>query len=485
MSEKPLPRLSEEIGRDGLIELAKSDPEAFVDLFIKLEERVSELERIINQNSGNSSKPPSQDGPDKKPKKRNRSKRKSGGQKGHPGNHLKKVEEPDNVVDLKLDTAPSGAKLTDNDIVGWETRQVFDLPEPKLIVTEYRVAIYRDPKTGEVCQESFPDGVNAPAVYGTGALAFMVYLHVQQHLPLDRTGAIFSDLFGQPVSHGTILRAREEAATELIDFEEALVAMLSAQAMLCSDETGLRVNQTLYWCHVMCTERLTYYAIHDRRGSAAFEDIGVLTGFEGRLIHDCLSSYDAYCPSALHGLCNAHVIRELTAVSEQGDHQGWATKLVDYLYEANKVVKDRGGSLSEDEMIPWKRRFTRLLNAGVKANPETNLSKPKKGRQKRTKAQNLIKRLKERQADYLRFMTDDEVPFTNNQAERDLRMMKLQMKISGCFRTVIGAEDFARIRSYISTMRKNGYKVFNGIKLAILWGNPSHQTTSFTQPPPE
>ncbi len=471
MSEKPLPRLSEEIGRDGLIELAKSDPEAFVDLFIKLEERVSELERIINQNSGNSSKPPSQDGPDKKPKKRNRSKRKSGGQKGHPGNHLKKVEEPDNVVDLKLDTAPSGAKLTDNDIVGWETRQVFDLPEPKLIVTEYRVAIYRDPKTGEVCQESFPDGVNAPAVYGTGALAFMVYLHVQQHLPLDRTGAIFSDLFGQPVSHGTILRAREEAATELIDFEEALVAMLSAQAMLCSDETGLRVNQTLYWCHVMCTERLTYYAIHDRRGSAAFEDIGVLTGFEGRLIHDCLSSYDAYCPSALHGLCNAHVIRELTAVSEQGDHQGWATKLVDYLYEANKVVKDRGGSLSEDEMIPWKRRFTRLLNAGVKANPETNLSKPKKGRQKRTKAQNLIKRLKERQADYLRFMTDDEVPFTNNQAERDLRMMKLQMKISGCFRTVIGAEDFARIRSYISTMRKNGYKVFNGIKLAIL-GQP-------------
>jgi transposase len=122
-------------------------------------------------------------------------------------------------------------------------------------------------------------------------------------------------------------------------------------------------------------------------------------------------------------------------------------------------------------MIPWKRRFTRLLNVGSKANPEQVLSKPKKGRQKRTKAQNLIKRLKERQADYLRFMTDDQVPFTNNQAERDLRMMKLQMKISGCFRTVVGAEDFARIRSYISTMRKNGYKVFNGIKLAIL-GQP-------------
>ncbi len=471
MPTKPLPKLSEEVGRDGLIELAKSDPEAFVDLFIKLEERVSELERMVNQNSGNSSKPPSQDGPGKKPMKRNQSKRKPGGQKGHPGKHLKKVEEPDHVVDLKLGIAPSGAKLTDMDIVGWETRQVFDLPEPRLIVTEYRVAIYRDPKTGKICQECFPDGVDAPAVYGAGALALMVYLHVQQHLPLDRTGAIFSDFFGQPVSNGTILRAREEAAIELIDFEEALVAMLAAQAMLCSDETGLRVKQTLYWCHVMCTERLTYFAIHDRRGSAAFEDIGVLTGFGGRLIHDCLSSYDAYCPDALHGLCNAHVIRELTAVGEQGDRQGWAMKLVDYLYEANKVVNDCGRSLSEEEMIPWRRRFTRLLNAGTKANPEEILSKPQKGRQKRTKAQNLIKRLKEREADYLRFMTDDKMPFTNNQAERDLRMMKLQMKISGCFRTVVGAEDFARIRSYISTMRKNGYKVFNGIKLAIL-GQP-------------
>lgn len=433
MPRKPLPRLSEEVGRDGLIELAKSDPEAFADLFIKLEERVSELERMVNQNSGNSSKPPSQDGPGKKPKKRNQSKRKPGEQKGHPGNHLKKVEEPDNVVDLKLGTAPGGAKLTDKDIVGWETRQAFDLPEPKRIVAKYRVAIYRDPKTGEVCQESFPDGVDAPAVYGAGALAFMMYLHVQLHLPLDRTEAIFSDLFSHPISNGTILRAREEAAIELIDFEEALVAMLAAQAMLCSDETGLRVKQTLYWCHVMCSKRLNYFAIHDRRGSAAFEDIGVLTGFGGRLIHDCLSSYDAYCPKALHGLCNAHVIRELTAVGEQGDRQGRAMKPVNYLYEANQVVNDRGRSMSEEEMIPWRRRFTHLLNAYTKANPEEILSKPRKGRQKRTKAQNLIKRLKEREADYLRFMTDDQVPFTNNQAERDLRMMK----ISGCFRTTI------------------------------------------------
>jgi transposase len=292
----------------------------------------------------------------------------------------------------------------------------------------------------------------------------MVYLHEQQHLPLDRTGAVFSDLFGQPVSDGTILRARAEAAME---FMEAIVMMVAAQAMLCSDETGFRVKQTLYWCHVMCTERLTYYAVHDRRGSAAFEDIGVLTGFKQRLIHDCLSSYDGYCPDAFHGLCNAHVIRELTAVAEQGDHHGWASKLADYLYDVNDIVKKRGRCLTEKEMLPWKRRFARILNAVARANPEEEVPEVKRGRRKRTKAQNLINRLRDRRDDYLRFMTDDHVPFTNNLEERDLRMMKLQMKISGCFRTQIGAEDFARIRSYISMMRKNGRNIFEGIKLAI------------------
>jgi transposase len=464
-------RLSETIGRDGLIELAKRDPESFVDLFLKLEERVCELERKLAENSSNSSKPPSQDGPGKQPKAKSRSKRKTGGQKGHPGRHLEQVETPDHVVELKLNKAPSGAKLSDHDILHWETRQVFDLPEPKLVVTEYRAAVYRDPVTGKACKDEFPKGVDASAVYGPGALTLMVYLHTQQHLPLQRTGDIFSDLFGHPVSDGTILKARQQAAIHLIDFEEALLTTLSEQPTLCCDETGLRVKETLYWCHVACTEKFTYYAIHDRRGSAAFQDIGVLQGYRGNLIHDCLSSYDAFCPEVDHGLCNAHVIRELTAVGEQGSHQTWAGRLVDYLYEANQEVKARDRSLTEEEMVSWNRRFDRLVNQGAKANPEEEIKEVKRGRRKRSKAQNLIKRLKERKEDYLRFMIREEVPFTNNLAERDLRMMKLQMKISGCFRTLMGAEDFGRIRSYISTMRKNGRNLFNGMMLAIL-GNP-------------
>ena len=451
----------------------------FVDLFLKLEERVCELERRLDENSNNSSKPPSQDGPGKLTKTRSRSKRKPGGQVGHLGQSLQQVEDPDHIVELKLRSAPSGAKLSDKDIIDWEVRQVFDLPEPKLIVTEYQVAVYRDPGTGKICKDSFPQGVDAPAVYGAGALALMVYLHVQQHLPLERTGAIFTDLFGQPVSDGTILRARGEVAQELVSFEEALVTILRAQTMLCSDETGLRVKGKLHWCHVMCTEDLTYYAIHDRRGSAAFEDIGVLSDFQGRLIHDCLSSYDAYCPKAKHGLCNAHVIRELTAVGEQSDDQKWALRLIDYLCEANNKVKELGRCLTEEEMLPWRRRIKRIVKAGETANPEEEIETPQKGRRKRTKAQNLIKRIKERQEDYLRFMVDGEAPFTNNQAERDLRMMKIQMKISGCFRTLMGAEDFARIRSYLSTMRKNGHNLFNGIKLAIL-GDP-HMPSALLQ----
>jgi transposase len=468
---KPSPRLSESIGREGLIELAKRDPEAFVDLFLKLEARVCDLERRLAENSSNSSKPPSQDGAGKPPKSRSKSKRKSGGQKGHAGRHLEQVEDPDHIAELKLSKAPSGATLSDTDILRWETRQVFDLPEPKLVVTEYRTAVYRDPITGKICKKGFPEGVNASAVYGPGALTFMVYLHTQQHLPLQRIGDIFSDLFGHPVSDGTILKARQQAAIHLMDFEEELLSTLSKQVSLCCDETGLRVKEKLYWCHVACTEKFTYYAIHDRRGSVAFQDIGVLRGYGGNLIHDCLSSYDAFCPGADHGLCNAHVIRELTAVGEQGSHQSWSGKLVSYLYEANQEVKARGRSLTEAELISWNRRFDRLVNQGAKANPEEEVKAVKRGRQKRSKAQNLIKRLKERRGDYLRFMISEDVPFTNNLAERDLRMMKLQMKISGCFRTLMGAEDFGRIRSYISTMRKNEHNLFNAMMLAIQ-GNP-------------
>lgn len=460
--------LDGKMDRDRLIELAKRDPETVVDLVIDLDRRIRELERRLNENSQNSSKPPSQDGPGSKPpKQRTKSERKKGGQSGHAGKYLQQVDNPDKEIELKLETAPSGAKLTDRDIVDWETRQVFDLPEPKLIVTEYRVAIYRDPITGDICKENFPKGVSAPAVYGTGALALMAYLHVQQHLPIDRVGQVFQDLFGQPVSDGTILRARGEIAIELLEFEQALIAMLLLQVVLCCDETGLRIKKDLYWCHVMSTEQLTYYVIHDRRGSAAFEDIGVLTGYKERLIHDCMSSYDKYCPDAKHGLCNPHVIRELKSVGEQADHQAWALKLVDYLHEANETIKARDRSMTEEEIRPWRCRFNRLVNMGARANPETEPVEKKRGRRKRTKAQNLVIRLKERRDDYLRFMIDENVPFSNNLAERDLRMMKLQMKISGCFRTLCGAEDFARTRSYISTLRKNGRNIFNGIKSAI------------------
>lgn len=478
MKEKTL---SEQLDRNALVELGKRDPEALVDLllgiFKSLEERITELERQLGQNSDNSSKPPSQDGAGKKPKEDKgdkRSTRKSGGQKGHTGKHLKQVENPDHQVDLQLDTAPSGASLTDDDIIGWEKRQVFDLPEPKLVVTEYRVAIYRDPLTGKPCQTDFPEGVDAPAGYGSGALALLVYLHVQQHIPLDRTGMIFSDLFGQPVSNGTILRAREEASINLEEFEEALKLLMRAQAVICCDETGLRVMQKMYWLHVACTERLTYFAIHDRRGSVAFEDIGILKGWKQRLIHDCLSSYDSFCPDALHGLCNPHVIRELRAVSEQGEHQAWAKDLIDFLYKSNHTIKERGGEgFTEEEMLPMRLRYGEVLERGSTMNPETAREepKPKRGRKKRTKAQNLINRLRDRRDDYLRFMTDKDVPFSNNQAERDLRMMKLQMKISGCFRTVMGAEDFARVRSYVSTLRKNGHNIFTALKSAVA-GSP-------------
>jgi transposase len=275
------------------------------------------------------------------------------------------------------------------------------------------------------------------------------------------------------VSDGTILRARENASINLEEFEEALKSMLMAQVVLCCDETGMRVLQGLYWLHVASTDELTYYAIHDRRGSVAFEDIGILNGWKQRLVHDCFSSYYSYCPDALHCLCNPHVIRELTAVSEQGEHQTWATDLIDFLITSNETIKQRGGlRFTEEEMIPLIARYEAILDLGSKMNPESTRDGPEsKGRKKRTKAQNLLLRLRSRRDDYLRFMTDEHVPFSNNQAERDLRMMKLQMKISGCFRTLMGAEDFTRIRSYLSTLRKNGWSMIGALRSAIA-GSP-------------
>ena len=454
--------------------------EALVDLFVEITntfgERITELERQLNQDSHNSSKPPSGDGPGKKPKESNKPPGKRGGQKGHPGQHLKPVENPDHQVELRLDAAPSGAQLTDADIVGWETRQLFDLPEPKLIVTEYRAAVYRDPVTGKLCHSEFPAGVDAPTGYGAGALGLMVYLHVQQHIPLERVGAIFLELFGQPVSDGTILKARHEVAVNLEEFEEALRASIMVQTVLHCDETGFRIKSKhhRYWLHVMGTEQLTYYAVHDKRG-AAIPEIGILPGWKQRLVHDCLSSYDTHCPDALHCLCNPHLVRELTAVSEEGDHQVWAKDLIEFLESSNEAIKERGGTpYTEKEMMPQRSRFESIVERGKRMNPETAREGPepkKKGRKKRTKAQNLIIRLEKRGGDYLRFMTDEHAPYSNNLAERDLRMMKLQMKISGCFRTLWGAEDFTRIRSYISTLRKNGAQVFDAIKLSVI-GSP-------------
>ena len=435
-------------------------------------------------NSNNSSKPPSSDGFKKtndnddnddgnenkpKPKsERGVSNRNQGGQKGRKGKTLNKVEKPDNTEEIKLHHCPkTGAPLTDADIVGSIKRQVFDIPKPKIQVTEYIAYTYKHPKTGALIQASFPEGVNAPTQYGSDIKSLLVYLYDWHFIPNDRLVQLVEDLYGHRISPATIESARKMCRSNLVDFDQRIDKIIKLSVIAHADETGFRVKSKLFWLHVAYTQTVTKYYVHEKRGAEVMDSIGIWLGFNGRLIHDCWKTYFGY--DCEHGLCNAHVIRELRYIHENMG-QTWAEKLIDLLYEMKKEGdkrKDNGEWFTESEVKSYTRRFNIFITKGEKANPFKPTTIKKKGKPKRTKPQNLLLRLIKYRDDFLAFLSDSTIPFTNNLAEQDVRMMKVQQKISGCFRTTTGAETFAAIRSYLSTLRKNGKGILDGIKDAI------------------
>ena len=433
-------------------------------------------------NSNNSSKPPSSDGfnkpngdqddddvPKPNPKsERGKSKRKQGGQKGRKGSTLQKVEKPDVTREIKLTECPrTGIALTDDDIVGSIKRQVFDIPTPRIEVTEYEAFTYKHPETGEVIQASFPEGVKAPTQYGQDLKSLLVYLYDWHFIPNDRLAQLVEDLFGHRISPATIEAARKACHSNLEDFDQRIDDIIKSSAVAHADETGFRVKAKLFWLHVACTQTVTKYYVHEKRGAEAMDSTGIWLGFNGRLIHDCWKTYFGY--DCEHGLCNAHVIRELRYVHENLG-QGWAKKMIDLLYEMKKEADRRSESkewFTEREIKSFTRRFNIFITKGEKENPFKPPTIKKKGRPKRTKPQNLLLRLRTYSDDFLAFLGDPLIPFTNNLAEQDVRMMKVQQKVSGCFRTTAGAQVFARIRSYLSTLRKNSKNILDGIKAAI------------------
>jgi len=438
--------------KDAIIAAQAEQITTLVALVARLEERIVELEAQLGQNSKNSSKPPSSDGYASPTRQQQRgARRKVGKQKGDPGTHLAQVDSPDEVVvHSPTNCSSCSGDLSSAPVVDIEARQVFDIPPMAVAVTEHQ-AESRCCGCGATTTAAFPCGVDAPALYGPRLRALAVYFIVFQHVPYDRTRQIFSDVLGVDLSAGTIFESVQDAAADLDDFLQVLRKAIRNQEVVHFDETGARVAGKLHWVHSASTFWLTYYFVHAKRGKVAMDEGEILTAFDGVAVHDGWKPYRRY-DNIAHGLCNAHHLRELNAAGVVWD-QEWANKMIALLVEIKAMVQtatEAGKTeLDATTLHGIRCRYGRLISQGHKVNP-------RRSRRKQTKTFNLLKRLDEQREDVLRFATDFRVPFDNNQAERDIRMVKLQQKISGCWRTFKGATSYLCVRSYISTARKQG-----------------------------
>ena len=405
----------------------------------------------LGLNSRNSSKPPSSD-PNRK-KKRNNGNNNPGAQQGHTGNHLELVDDPDHVESLKVDRATLPTDGTFQ-CIGLERRQVFDIQISR-VVTEYQAEILEDER-GRRVVAPFPEHVKVKTQYASGVKIHSVYMSNFQLLPYKRIEEHFADQFDIPLSAGSIYNFNKEVYERLAPFEDWVKRELSKTLLLHADETGINIGGKRKWLHVVCSATLTLLMPHEKRGGEAMAAMGVLPEYTGTLVHDHWKPY--YQLPCYHALCNAHHLRELERAWEQ-DQQQWAKQTQALLVEINKAVDAAGGVLNTPEANAFRERYRQLLKEAETECPppdESQRKKGQRGRLKRSKSRNLLERLIQFQEDVLRFMVQLDVPFTNNQGERDLRMSKVQQKISGCFRSELGAKIFSRIRSYLSTCQKNG-----------------------------
>ncbi len=446
-------------------------------LFAELEAlrcEVQSLKDQISKNSSNSGKPPSSDGLSKPRTSSLRKKgvKKRGGQKGHKGHTLSVVDTPNHTVLHNIETCDQcTANLKDANVVGVEKRQVFDLPPLNIEVTEHQALIKRCPECGASAKGLFPEGVTQPAQYGNRVKSLAVYLNQYHFIPLERTCEIFEDLFGHRPSDTTIFQAAERLWDHLEPVEAHIKQSLINAHVLNVDETSLSVAGKKHWVHVAGTSLLTHYGLHEKRGQKATDAIGILPCYEGRAVHDHWKPYFGY-EDCQHALCNAHHLRELKFVTEQYQ-QDWAQEMTTLLMDIKQIVEQTNENthhLSATKIKAFEKRYDQILMQGFQDNPPPKQKaggKKKRGRPKQSPPKNLLDRLEQYKREVLAFMYDFRVPFDNNQAERDIRMVKVKQKVSGCFRTQTGAAIFCRIRGYISTAKKNSIRVIDAIQDAF------------------
>jgi transposase len=422
-------------------------------------------------NSSNSSKPPSSDGLKRKTKslRRKNTGRKPGGQPGHTGQTLHQSPAPNIVHSIALDRCPvCETDLRDEPVTSEEKRQVFDLPPIAMEVSEHRAECKWCPACAKWVTAAFPAEVSAPVQYGHGMQSVMSYLNIAQLLPCERTADVCQDLFGHRPSAGSVVRAVARCAERVAPAVERIAGVLREAKQLHADETGVRCAGHTEWIHVASTATHTLYNHSPKRGREGFEAGGVLPNYRGNLITDFWGSYDTL-ERCDHSRCNAHLLRELTSFSEDG--QRWAAGLIAALLAMKQAADDarqRGQKhIKPAALKPLLADYDRWIFKGLKAHPEVAKPAEKRGRAKQSKEHNLLERMSKKRDEVLRFAHDLDVPFDNNQAERDLRMIKVQQKVSGCFRSERGARMFCAIRSYLSTTRKHGLNLMDSIKSAF------------------
>ena len=420
---------------------------------------VSILVERLGTNSKNSSKPPSKDENRKKESKA-KGKNKPGGQPGRVGKNLKPVEDPDIIKEIPVDkkTLPEA----NYQYCGYEARQVFDIVISR-VVTEYRAQVLVDQR-GCRFVAPFPEEVMRPTQYGASTKAHSVYMSLFQLIPYNRIEDYFEDQLGIPISAGSIFNFNQAAYDNLEYFEEWIRTRLINSTLIHADETGINIEGKKAWLHCASSPLYTFFYPHKKRGGEALEEMQILPLFQGTLCHDHWKPYYQY--GQYHALCNAHHLRELERACEN-DNYKWSQKMIELLKEIHKATQNAGGCLNPPEAATYRQRFRDLILDAEKECPppdETN-RKGKRGKIPRSKSRNLLERLRDYEDDVLRFMTNKEVPFSNNLAENDIRMTKVQQKISGCFRAWDGAKIFCRVRSYLSTARKHGVSMAEALDL--------------------
>lgn len=467
----------QELERQALEEL---DKQVLIDLIMTLQTQLAEQRQAIQalrdqiaKNSQNSSKPPGSDGL-KKPKTKSlrlKSERPYGGQPGHAGATLKMVAEPDEMESHCVTNCPHCQEnLSAVAVIGYEKRQVFDIPPLPLMMTEHQAEIKQCPGCGATVQGEFPQTVTQVTQYGPRIKAQASYLNTYHFIPLARTEELLNDFYGQGPSETAVLNANQHLAKLTQRSLSAIQTQLISSDVVHFDESGLRIANRLQWLHVSSTETLTFYPVDAKRGSVGRRAAGILPEFCGTALHDRWAAYLAF-ENCHHAFCNAHHLRELQFIVDQYQ-QPWASDMAQLLRTIKAEVDGSPqtcSSLPPERLLYFNVEYDKLIAQGLAANPSfANPPPSQRGRPKQSPPKNLLDRLQSHKAGLLAFMADFRIPFDNNQAERDVRMVKVKQKVSGAFRTKTGAETFCAIRSYISTARKQGLNAIDALFNAFL-----------------